>query len=128
MCRFNDGIAVRLFFPRSCLPINSALYLLFAFFSYCILLRVFLLLASVVSFVSLRKELESCFCAGDFVSRHSFAAGVFVSRQQPFSFRASFGTCTLAIVVPFVAFVGSFGLGFWFVWAFVLGKSLASVV
>ena len=37
--------------------------------------------------------------------RHSFAAGDFASRQQPFFFRASFGTCTIA--VPFVAFVGS---------------------
>ena len=46
-----------------------------------------------------------------------FPAGDFVSRQQPFFFRASFGMCTIA--VPFVAFVGSlvlvsgwFGLGF----------------
>ena len=42
--------------------------------------------------------------------RHSFAVGDFVSRQQPFSFRALFGTCTFAIVVPFVAFAGSLNL------------------
>ncbi|KAL6319199.1 hypothetical protein AAG906_013872 [Vitis piasezkii] len=47
---------------------------------------------------------------------------------QPFFFRASFGTCIFAIVVPFVAFVGSLNLVFWFVRAFVLGKSLAAVI
>ena len=70
-------------------------------------MRAFLLLAFVVFFASLSKETRKLFCTGDFVSRHSFAAGDFVSRQQPFFFRVSFGMRTFAIVVPFVAFVGS---------------------
>ena len=70
-------------------------------------------------FASLSTKTRKLFCAGDFVLRHSFAAGDFISRQQPFFFRVPFGTCTFAIGVPFVAFVGSlvlvsgwFGLGF----------------
>ena len=55
-----------------------------------------------------------------------FAAGDFVSRQQPFFFRASFGTCTFAIVVPFVAFVGSLVLVF-YLFGLCLGKSLTTV-
>ena len=58
-------------------------------------------------FASLSTKTRKLFCAGDFVLRHSFAAGDFISRQQPFFFRVPFGTCTFAIGVPFVAFVGS---------------------
>ena len=56
--------------------------------------------------------------------RHSFAAGDFASRQQPFFFRASFGTCTIAI--PFVAFVGSLVLVSDLL-GLCLGKSLTTV-
>ena len=58
-------------------------------------------------FASLSTKTRKLFCAGDFVLRHSFAAGDFISRQQPFFFRVPFGTCSFAIGVPFVAFVGS---------------------
>ena len=60
------------------------------------------------------------------MSQHSFAAGDFVSRQQPFFFRASFGTCTFAIAVPFVAFVGSLVLVS-DLFGFCLGKSLTTI-
>ena len=79
----------------------------FCIFSYCILLRVFLLLAFVVFFAYLSTKTRKLFCTGDIVLRHSYAAGDFISRQQPFFFRVPFGTCTFAIGVPFVAFVGS---------------------
>ena len=53
-----------------------------------------------------------------------FPAGDFVSRQQPFFFRASFDTCTIA--VPFVAFVGSLVLVS-DLCGLCLGKSLTTV-
>ena len=56
--------------------------------------------------------------------RHSFSAGGFALRQQSFFFRASFGTCTIA--VPFVAFVGSLVLVSDLL-GLCLGKSLTTV-
>ena len=91
-------------FSRAGPPINSVLYPLFHFF-YCIFLRAFLLLAFVASFASLSKETWKRFCTGDFVSR-----------QQLFFFKASFGTCSFAVAAPFVAFCWFFGFGFSFVW------------
>ena len=103
-------------FPRVCPPINRALYLLFAFFSTAFSWEPFFFLLLLRPLLFLSKETRKHFCTGDFVSRHSFAAGVLVSKQRSFFFRASFGTCTFAIAVPFVGFCWFFGFGFWFVW------------
>ena len=99
-------------FPRVCPPINSALYLLFAFFSTAFSWEAFFFLLLLRPLLFLSKETRKHFCTGDFVSRHSFAAGVLVSKQRSFFFRASFGTCTFAIAVPFVGFCWFFGFGF----------------
>ena len=44
-------------FPRVCPPINSALFLLFAFFSYCVFSEItYFLLSSVLSFAFLSEK------------------------------------------------------------------------
>ena len=111
-------------FPRVCPPINSALYLLFAFFSTAFSWEPFFFLLLLRPLLFLRKETRKFFCTGDFVLRHSFAAGDFASRQQSFSFRALFGTCILAICRSFCCVCLLIELGFWFVWALFWASSL----
>ena len=102
-------------FPRGCPPINSALCLLFGFFllhfpeNFLLLLHLL-----VLSFASLRKNLES-----------SFVPAILYC-DIIFCLRASFGTLIFALVVPFVAVVGVLVLVS-DLFGYCLGKSLATV-
>ena len=67
----------------------------------------------------LRKETRKHFCTGDFVSRHSFAAGVLVSKQRSFSSELHLVCVLLLLLFLLLGLVGSlvlvsdlFGFGF----------------
>ena len=106
-------------FPRVCPLINSALYLLFAFFSTAFSWEPFFFLLLLRPLLFLSKETRKHFCTGDFVSRHSFAAGVLVSKQRSFSSELHLVCVLLLLLFLLLGLVGSlvlvsdlFGLGF----------------
>ena len=90
-------------FPRGCPPINSILCLLLHF-SYCVFLRVLLLLPSVLSFAFLSEALE-LFCQW-FSCRNGDCIAVFNISSSDFHLVRAFCSCfSLCCALLFVGFV-----------------------